>query len=192
MTAIVPGQLSSLYFVGERAIPGSRSLHQLQRLQMAMQQLPEAELRHLAGWLPRLQHLQLDLNGSYSDETVCNLQLLKLLSADEVELHLKCGGRFRDGTICCAHRLQQLSGVQLHTLVLLLDGDTWTAEQELLLTGCRVSAVVFISADGTVPAAGRMQRLRSGAARLVAAMKLSLKRACQLLRDGPLPAFVQS
>ena len=164
VTAALRGQLSSLYFVGECAIPCSRSLLQLQRLQMALQQPPEAELRRLAGWLPRLQHLQLHLNGSYPDEAVCDLQLLKLLPAGDIELHLTCGGAYRDSTSCCGHRLQQLAGVKLHTLFLLLHSETWTAEQALLLAGCQVSAFVFISADGTGPTARLARHLPSGAA----------------------------
>ena len=55
------GRPSSLSSVGDCLFDASAALQQLQRLRLSLSAVHESNLQHLAGWLPPLQQLQLQV-----------------------------------------------------------------------------------------------------------------------------------
>ena len=142
------------------ALKDAPALSRLQKLEFDLERLPEAEVRQLAGWLPRLQCLQLVLPGQAS--AVCDLGLLSMLAADRlcVRLIFDQASCLRGQTHVC-DRLEQLAAVQLHSLELWC--TALSHEQRLLLARCQVRGRVLLRLHDLSGASRQLPRLRAGA-----------------------------
>ena len=130
-------------------------LQSLQHVMLEITYLHEASLRQLAGWLPCVQSLEVQLTRGL----VCNLGLLSRLHADELLLKLWLYATGANVDL----RLDQLGGVRLHSLIFWCYSPLTPNQEQLLRRCCITESVVLRSRQAADPAR-QLQRLPSGAA----------------------------
>ena len=158
--AALPCRLRRLTVQGDLRLPSCGLPQGLQQLTLAPNGLSAADVKGLAAQLPTLQRTVLTLPCEQSAQA-CDLKLLCLLPTKQLRvrlMHHELDSHF------VVRSLQQLAGVQLHTLELHFHHCGWmTRALTLLVNQCQVSHSFRLRAWTPLIAAKRLQCLRSGA-----------------------------